>query len=123
MEIGGIMALIKNIELENGLVLNYHRITSLNKLTNISNTLEISSYIDKKQRLKEKKYQQLQLKNIYHNEEITIEDLDQLNEGINVLVEADFIELPYDSDMTIQDAYKYLKTTDKYKNAQDDIEV
>ena len=48
------MALQKEIELENGVTLNYHRITSLNKITNISNNIEISSYTNEKQRLKEK---------------------------------------------------------------------
>lgn len=115
------MALIKNVELENGIVLNYHRITSLNKLTNMSNTLEISSYVNKIQRDKEKTYQYLQLKNA--NNEITIEEKQQLESGINVLVETDYIELPYNASMTIEDAYNYLKTTDKYKNAQDDLEV
>ena len=117
------MALIKEIELENGIVLTYHRIASLNKITNISNTIEINSYVNKTQRLKEKEYQQLQLKNIYHDEDITEEDKENLEKGINVLIEADFIELPYDATMEIIDAYEYLKTLDKYKNAQDDIEI
>ena len=116
------MALIKEIELENGIVLTYHRIASLNKMTNMSNTIEINSYVNKTQRLKEKEYQQLQLKNIYHNEDITEEDKINLEKGINVLVEADFIELPYDENMTIENAYEYLKTTEKYKDAQNDIE-
>lgn len=117
------MALIKNIELDNGIILNYHRIASLDKITNISNTIEINSYINKNQRLKEKEYQQLQLKNIQHNEAMTEEDNQALTDGINVLVEAEYIELPYDANMTIVDAYNYLKTTEKYNQAQDDIEV
>ena len=38
------MALKKEIELENGVMLNYHRIVSFNKITNISNVIEIASY-------------------------------------------------------------------------------
>ena len=54
------MALQKQIELENGVVINYHRVTSLNKITNISNTIEVSSYTNERQREKEKIYQELQ---------------------------------------------------------------
>ena len=111
------MALQKEVELENGLVLNYHRIACLNKITNIANNIEVNSYINTIQRNKEKEYQNLQKKNI-NNEELTDKEKEDLENGINVLVEADFIQLPYDEDMTIEDAYDYLKTTDKYKNAK-----
>ena len=39
------MALIKEIVLDNGTTLNYHRIVSLNKIVNKSNIIEIASYI------------------------------------------------------------------------------
>ena len=111
------MALKKEIELENGIVLNYHRITSLNKITNISNNIEVNSYISESQREKEKRYQELQKKNA-SGEELTPEEQEELNNGINVLVEADYISIPYDENMTIESAYEYLKTTEKYKNAE-----
>ena len=110
------MALQKEIELENGVVLNYHRITSLNKITNFSNNIEVSSYTSVNQRNKEKEYQQLQLKSA-SGVELTEEEQEQLEQGINVYIEADFIQIPYDEDMTIENAYDYLKTLDKYKNA------
>ena len=109
------MALQKEIELENGIILNYHRITSLNKITNISNNIEVNSYISESQREKEKRYQQLQKKSA-SGEELTQEEQEELNKGINVLVEADYINIPYNEEMTIQDAYEYLKTTEKYKD-------
>lgn len=109
------MALKKEIELENGIILNYHRITSLNKITNISNIIEVNSYISESQREKEKRYQQLQKKSL-SGEELTQEEQEELNKGINVLVEADYLNIPYNEAMTIQDAYEYLKTTEKYKN-------
>ena len=108
------MALIKEIEMENGVVLNYHRITSLNKITNQSNTIEVNSYISENQRNKEKEYQDLQKK-----ENKTQEEEIELEKGINVLIEADFISIPYNEEMTIEDAYDYLKTTDKYKKSKD----
>lgn len=111
------MALQKEIELDNGIILNYHRITSLNKLTNISNNIEVNSYISEKQREKEKAYQNAQRKSA-NEEELTEEEKELLENGINVLVVADFISIPYDENMTIENAYEYLKTTEKYKNAE-----
>ena len=112
------MALQKEIELENGVVLNYHRITSLMKITNVSNNVEISSYTSVSQREKEQEYQQLQLKSA-NEEELTQKEQDKLNEGINVFIDTNFIQLPYDESQTIEDIYDYLKTTEKYKNAKD----
>ena len=110
------MALQKEIELENGVILNYHRITSLNKITNISNNIEISSYANENQRLKEKDYQDLQMKNAT---DITEEEQSQLDKGINVFIYTEYINIPYDENMTIENAYDYLKTLDKYKNSID----
>lgn len=111
------MALQKEIELENGIVLNYHRITSLNKITNMNNTIEVNSYISESQREKEKAYQEAQMKNA-NEEELTEEEKQLLEKGINVLVQADYISIHYDENMTIETAYEYLKTTEKYKNAE-----
>ena len=137
------MGLKKEIELDNGIVLNYHRVVSLNKITNMSNTIEVSSYISASQREKEKAYQQLQLKSatiaaaqaaqeIHIDEDgnpvsssepiegLTEAEQEELNKGINVMVITDFINIPYDETMTIETAYDYLKTTEKYKDAKDD---
>lgn len=134
------MALKKEIELENGVVLNYHRISSLNKITNISNIIEVNSYVSESQRDKEYAYQQLQIKNATiaaalaaqevqidedgtlvssdSTEQLTAEEQEILNKGINVLVKAHFITLPYDESMTIEAAYEYLKNTEKFENAE-----
>lgn len=111
------MAIQKEIEKENGIILNYHRIVALNKITNISNTIEINSYINETQREKERKYQDLQKKNI-NKEELTKEEKQELEKGINVLVETEYINTNYDADMTIEQAYSYLKTLDKYKKSK-----
>ena len=47
------MALKKEIELENGITTNYHRIVSINKITNNCNIIEVASYTSEKQREKE----------------------------------------------------------------------
>lgn len=112
------MALQKEIELENGVILNYHRITSLNKITNIANSIEISSYTNEKQRLKEKKYQELQKKSI-NGSELTEDEQIELNKGIDVFIQTEYLNVDYDENMTIKEAYEYIKTLDKYKNSID----
>lgn len=112
------MALKKEIELENGVILNYHRVTSLNKITNISNSIEISSYTNENQRLKEKSYQDLQ-KRQANGEELTEEEELQLSQGINVFIHTEYINLPYDEAMTIENAYDFLKSLDEYAEAID----
>lgn len=113
------MALQKEIKLDNGIVLNYHRIASLNKLTNISNTIEVSSYINKDEREKEKQYQNLQLKSL-EPETITDEEKAQLQNGINVFINTMYIAKEYDENEKIEDVYEFLKTTKTFENSIDD---
>lgn len=110
------MALQKTIELDNGVSLNYHRVTSLNKITNISNTIEINSYTNEKQREKEKKYQELQKKQA-NGEELTEDEKNQLEQGINVYIHTEYINLPYDENMNIKNSYEYLKTLEEFKES------
>ena len=112
------MALQKEIELDNGVILNYHRITSLNKITNMNNIIEVSSYTNKSQRDKEQQYQLVQKKNA-NNEELTTEEQELLDKGINVFIDTDYISISYEEEMTIESAYEYLKITEKYKEAED----
>lgn len=112
------MALKKEIELENGVMLNYHRIVSFNKITNISNVIEIASYTNEKQRKKEEKYQEIQKKNSEGIVSLTEDEMKILETGIDVFIDTDTLSIPYNEDMTIEEAYEYLKTTDKYKNAE-----
>ena len=58
------MGLQKQIKQDNGIILNYHRIVTLSKITNISNVIEVSSYINETEREKEKRYQELQKRNV-----------------------------------------------------------
>lgn len=111
------MALEKRIKQDNGIILNYHRIVALNKITNVLNAIEVNSYINETQRAKEQRYQELQRKNA-NGEELTDGEREELQKGIDVLVEAAYISIDYDADMTIEQAYEYLKTLDKYKNSK-----
>ena len=94
------MALHKAIELENGVVVNYHRIVTITKVTNFSVILEIASYIDQSKR--EQEMQQI-----------------ESGEDITVYQETSFLSLDYDETANITDWYDYLKTTEKYNGATD----
>lgn len=110
------MALKKEIQLENGIILNYHRIANLSKITNISNTIEVNLYINAEQREKERRYQELQKRSTTN--ELTEIEQEELKKGINVLVESEYISIPYDETMIIEQAYEYLKTLDRYKDSE-----
>ena len=57
------MALKKDIKMENGVTLGYHRVTSVDNVTNISSIIQVSSYIDSNERDKEIHYVEVQNKN------------------------------------------------------------
>ena len=107
------MALQKEIISNNGVPLNYHRIVSVNSITNISTTIEVASYVNEAKRFEEKAYQELQMK-----EDRTPEEEEELEKGINVYIETEYIDLPYDKDMNVDSAYEYLVTLDKYKGSK-----
>ena len=93
------MAIRKVIELENGIIVTYHRITSINKITNIQNIIEVSAYTADDKRSEEKG--------------------NEGNTPLNIFIDTNYITKEYDENETIKDAYDYLKTLDKYKNAED----
>lgn len=94
------MALKKDIKLDNGIIVNYHRIVSINKVTNNTTIIEIGSYTNAEKRA----------------EEATAI---QNGQTMNVFVETSYINKKYDEDETIKDFYDYLKTIDKFKDAED----
>lgn len=97
------MALQKEIKLDNGIVLNYHRIVSINKITNNSTIIEVASYINETERQKEIDY--------YNSEEE--------NKTMNVFIETNYIEKEYNETDTIEELYNYLKTLEMFKDAID----
>lgn len=96
------MALKKEIILDNGILTNYHRIVSLNKITNHQNIIEVASYTSKEKRQEEKTY--------YESNEI--------NKKMNVYINTEYITKQYNESETIEDVYEYLKTLNKYNNAE-----
>lgn len=95
------MALIKAITLNNGIVVNYHRVVSVNNITNHSSIIEIASYISKEKREEEKEA----LKN---------------NEPMDIYIKSRHLPIAYDKDLNVDTAYEYLKTLDEFKNSKDD---
>ena len=99
------MALKKQIELNNGITVNYHRIVSISKITNNMTTVEVASYISETQRQKE--------------QEALIQS-QEIGEAIpiSVFINTVYVNKEYVEDETIKDLYEYLKNTDMFKDAE-----
>lgn len=94
------MALGKAIELSNGVVVNYHRITSLNIITNVQNVVEVSSYTSEAKRKDEQE--------ALSKDEIT-----------DVFVHTMVLNVPYDQSATVENTYEHLKTLPLFEGAED----
>lgn len=96
------MAIIKQMELENGIVINYHRVVSVNNITNKSSIIEMAGYTGKAKREEEKQ------------KTVT-------GEPMNVFIHTKYINVPYDANLNVNTAYEYIKTLDEYSGCTDDI--
>lgn len=112
------MALQKKIILKNGVETNYHRIVSLNFMTNWAIGIEIRSYVSQEGREIEQKYEEVQ-KKVRQDQEITPEEQIILDQGVHCFTYSEMLEIDYDENISIKNIYDYLKTTDKYKDAID----
>ena len=97
------MGLYKEIEKQNGVITNYHRIVSMNIITNIQNLIEVASYTSKAKR---------------EEEAIAIQEGNEHNVYIDTL----YIAAPYEQNMTIESAYGWLKKQEMFKDAVDDLQ-
>jgi adenylylsulfate kinase-like enzyme len=97
------MALQKAIELDNGITVNYHRVVSVNNITNQSSIIEVASYTSKTKRLEEK---------------AAIE----AGTEMNVFIETERPSIAYNQMLDVDGAYAYLKTLDKFTGYTDDID-
>lgn len=95
------MALIKAIELENGVTVNYHRIARIDNIINCETIIEVASYTSKAKREEEK------------------EALDN-HEPMDVYIKTRYIPMQYEQSMDIVGAYEYLKTLEDFDGAEDD---
>lgn len=92
------MALNKRIELENGIVTNYHRIVSLSKITNNITIVEVASYTSKEKRDEEK---------------------ENIGQPMNIFINTTYLDKEYNEQESIEDIYDYLKTLDEFNGAED----
>lgn len=97
------MALKKEIILKSGITVNYHRIVSINKITNNQIIIEVASYINESKR----------------QEQIDYYNSADANKAMDVFIDTTYVNTEYDENKTIQDYYDYLKTTEKFENAKD----
>lgn len=97
------MALSKQIELPSGVAVGYHRIVSMNVITNHVNLIEVASYTSAAKRAEE----QAAL---------------AANAPMDVFIHTTFYEAPYDQGMTIEAAYKWVKALPEFEAAQDVLE-
>ncbi len=94
------MALSKAIALENGITVNYHRVVSINNITNQSSIIEIASYTSEEKRLEEKS----KLLN---------------NEPMNIYIRSKYYIKSYNKNLNVDSAYEYIKTLDEFTGAID----
>lgn len=93
------MALLKEIQIDNGMILNYHRIIGMNNIINDKTYITVGSYINGEQREKEQK------------SELPIDK--------QVFINYTIFDIEYNDEITPKGAYDYLKTTDMFKNSKD----
>lgn len=93
------MALLKEIQIDNGMILNYHRIIGMNNIINDKTYITVGSYINKKQREKEQK------------SDLPIDK--------QVFINYTIFDIKYNDEITPKEAYDYLKTTDMFENSED----
>lgn len=87
------MALKKEIRQSDGVVTNYHRILYIQSTINSHDSIAVVSYVDEIGRIME-------------------------NNGDRPYRVAVTYEKEYEENMTIEDAYKYLKTLSEYEDAE-----
>lgn len=97
------MALLKSIELGNGITTNYHRIVSVNNITNQASIIEIASYTSKAKREEEK----IALAN---------------KTSMDVFTKRIDVTKDYTKELNVDTAYTYLKTLEKFTGYTDDLD-
>ena len=97
------MALLKEIVLGDGITVNYHRVVSVNNITNHASIIEIASYTSKAKREEEKAA-------VASGTEM------------DVFIKAERPSIAYDKDLDVDGAYAYLKTLEKFAGYTDDLD-
>lgn len=99
------MALIKAIELGNGITVNYHRIVSVNNITNHASIIEVASYTSKAKREEEKA-------------------AIATNQPMDVFISTRYLSKEYTQTLDVDAAYTYLKTLEQFDGyTNDPVEI
>lgn len=89
------MALFKEIKQPDGVITDYHRILFLQTTVNQQNSIAVLSYVSSEVRDGEKK-----------------------NNSNRPYIQSKTYETDYNPDMTIEEAYEFLKTLPEFKDAE-----
>lgn len=96
------MALIKEIELESGVPVRYHRVVSVNTITNVQDVVEVASYVSAAKR---------------EQEQAAL----AAGEPMDVFIRTRYVSAPYGSCPTAARAYEWLKANvADFAGAEDD---
>lgn len=96
------MALKKKIQKPNGVVLEYHRIAMVKIDVNQQCTILVESYLNEDGREYEKSYAR-----------------GEIEEPVFPYTSAEYINLDYDENMNVKNAYEWLKQQPEYEGAED----
>lgn len=103
------MGLKKHVTLSNGVQLNYFRVVCMNVITNQQNTIEVAGYTSQAKR---------------REEQAAYAECSETGSfpEIEVFIDTQFYAAPYDQEMTIADAYGWLKENAGFEQATDIFE-
>lgn len=107
------MALQKDVKTRQFLTLNYHRISSIEKVTNEKIIVRIESFMSEADREKEKAYREALAIHLENDTKLTDEQRTIFYRNDRAYSEEWSIEIPYDENITIEGVYNYLKEKDK----------
>lgn len=97
------MAIIKEIELPSGITINYHRVVSVNNITNQASIIEMAGYTSKAKREEEKQKT-------------------KTGEEMNVFIDTTYVSAPYNQNFNVVSAYQYIKRLPAYSGCADDLD-
>lgn len=122
------MALLKDITLDSGIVVGYHRISSVTITTNVQNVITVISYTSLDKRNEEMEWlanqrRRIELMNKLDNGAgLNYEESQFVNdeqEAMNVFMISNSFVVPYDESADIASAYSYLKTLPEFAGSLD----
>ena len=94
------MALYKDVELQSGVTVSYHRVVSVSTVTNVQSTIEVASYTSRAKR---------------EEEAAAVGS----GGGMDVFIETTWYVAPYDETVSIEGAYSYIKSLEEFSGAED----